>query len=132
MRTVDTHGTFEDAITESRSQAQELARRIRELLTDIYPTVVEVPWPNQQTVGYGVGPKKMSEHFCYIDAHHDHVKLGFNYGADLPDPEHLLEGLGKRFRHVKIHDVGRVERPALRQLIEAAVTERETALGAEK
>ena len=101
-------------------------------MADVYPNVVEVPWSNQQTVGYGVGPKKMSEHFCYIDAHRNHVNLGFNYGADLPDPEHLLEGSGKRFRHVKINSVGRVERPALRQLIEAAVTERETALGAEK
>jgi hypothetical protein len=35
--------------------ADELIRR-----TD--PAVVRVVWPHQKTVGYGVGPKKMSEH----------------------------------------------------------------------
>ena len=129
MKTVDTHGIFEDAITESAPHSQMLARRIRELIAHIYPHVVEVPWPHQQTVGYGIGPKKMSEHFCYIDAHRNHVNLGFNYGADLPDPDHLLEGSGKRFRHIKFHNAEDVKRPALRRLLEAAIEERETALG---
>ena len=129
MQVVDTHGTFEDAITESARSTQELARRFRELIEDVYPKVVEVPWPNQQTVGYGVGPKKMSEHFCYIGAFRNHVNLGFNYGADLPDPQELLEGSGKRFRHIKIRSIGDIKRPSLRRLIEAAVQERRTALG---
>jgi hypothetical protein len=30
------------------------------------PGVTEVPWVAQKSAGYGVGPKKMSEHFCYI------------------------------------------------------------------
>ena len=87
--------------TQSGDQAQERVRGIRELVADVYPNGVEVPWPNQRVIGYGVGPKKMSEHFCYIGAFRNHVNLGFNYGADLRDPEHLLEGSGKRFWHVK-------------------------------
>lgn len=27
----------------------------------------------------------------------NHVNLGFNYGAELPDPNNLLEGTGKLF-----------------------------------
>ena len=129
MKTVDTHGSFEDAITKSDPQAQKLARLIRELIADVYPDVVEVPWPNQGTIGYGVGPKKMSEHYCYIDAHRSHVNLGFNYGADLPDPDHLLEGSGKRFRHIKIQGTEDVKRPALRKLLQEAIGERERGLG---
>ncbi len=45
--------------------------------------------------GYGIGPKKMSEHFCYIALNEDYVNFGFNQGADLPDPKGLLEGSGK-------------------------------------
>ena len=101
---------------------------IRELIVDVYPDVVEVAWPKQGTIGYGVGPKKMSEHFCYIDAHRNHVNLGFNYGADLPDPDHLLEGPGKRFRHIKIQGTEDGKRPALRRLLEAAVEERKKIL----
>jgi hypothetical protein len=33
------------------------------------PDVVRVVWPHQKTVGYGVGPKKMSEHYAYLAVH---------------------------------------------------------------
>lgn len=129
MQTVDTHGTFEEAIGEATGDVQALARDVRALIADIYPQVTEVPWPRQQITGYGLGPKKMSEHFCYISAHGAHVNLGFNYGADLPDPEGLLEGTGKKFRHIKIAQIEQIQQAGLRQLIEAAIEDRERALG---
>ena len=78
MQTVETHGTFEEAISDSSTEAQEIARRLRGLIADVSPEVVEVPWPSQQATGYGIGPKKKSEHFCYVDAHRNHVNIGFN------------------------------------------------------
>ena len=30
------------------------------------PDLVRVVWSHQKTVGYGVGPKKMSEHYAYL------------------------------------------------------------------
>ena len=79
MKTIDTHGSFEDTITGTSTQVQELAHRVRRLIADVYADVVEVPWPHQRIVGYGVGPKKMSEHFCYVAAHAKYVNLGFNH-----------------------------------------------------
>jgi hypothetical protein len=93
---------------------------------------VEVPWPRQQIAGYGVGPKKMSEHFCHIAIQPEYVNLGFNFGAELPDPENLLEGTGKVFRHVKILSEDDGKRPALKRLIEAAVEKRQNALSTKK
>ena len=84
------------------SQGVARARPVRTMPGWRASAVVEVPWPRQRVVGYGVGPKKMSEHFCYLAAHNDHVNLGFKYGAALPDPEGLLEGPGKLMRHVKV------------------------------
>lgn len=129
MQTIETHGTFEEAIAGAGADVQELARRVRGLIAEVYPQVVEVPWPKQQITGYGLGPKKMTEHFCYIGAHGQHVNLGFNYGADLADPDGLLEGTGKKFRHVKITAAEQVEGAGLRALIEAAIVEREGVLG---
>jgi hypothetical protein len=100
MKTVDTHGSFDEALSGSSSDVEEIARRLRDLIIEVYPEVVEVPWPKQKIIGYGVGPKKMSEHFCYIAAQRDYVNLGFYYGVDLPDPEDLLEGTGKKLRHI--------------------------------
>ena len=57
--------------------------------------LLEVVRLGDRAATYGVGPKKMSEHFCYIAPQKYYVNLGFMYGADLPDPNGLLEGSGK-------------------------------------
>ena len=129
MKTIDEHGTFEEAITEGTAAIQALARSARTLIDDVYPEAVEVPWPRQQITGYGLGPKKMSEHFCYIGVHGEHVNLGFYYGADLPDPAGLLQGTGKKMRHIKIADKQQLEQQEVRELLEAAIQERERVLG---
>ena len=131
MKSTTQSGTFEDALAHSTPRERKLARALRKIILDVYPNAVEVPWPRQKIVGYGVGPKKLTEHFCYIAPYGAHVNLGFNFGAGLPDPSHLLEGAGKKFRHVKIAEPGDVQRPALRQLLKAAVRERERALNRE-
>jgi hypothetical protein len=115
---------FNEILAACSPKIQALAVRTRELIREVYPTVVEVPWPRQRIAGYGVGPKKLTEHFCYISMHKDHVDLGFNYGSELPDPEGLLEGTGKLFRHIKITKPEDLERPAVRLLLEAASTHR--------
>ena len=129
VRTVSTHGTFEQALSGSSSQVKEVAGRLRAMIIDVYPEVVEVPWPKQRIIGYGVGPKKMSEHFCYIGVFKKQVNLGFYYGADLPDPRGLLEGTGKNLRHIKVKNGEEVDQPALRDILQASFDERKEALG---
>lgn len=129
MKTIDTYGTFEQAINESSHEVQTIARRLRELVIELYPPVVEVPWPHQKTVGYGVGPKKMSEHFCYLAPQRDRVNLGFFHGANLMDPDELLEGTGKKLRHIKVRSIDDAERGAIRDLLKHSIQERQAALG---
>lgn len=122
IKTIDdgSGGTFEDVVSDASAEIRAIAYALRVLLAEVMPGITEVPWGHQKTVGYGVGPKKMSEHFCYLAPQKNHVNLGFMYGADLPDPEGLLEGTGNLMRHVKIKTREDVERPAIRALIEAA------------
>ena len=58
--------------------------------------------------------------FAYVNAFTAHVNVGFFRGAELPDPSGLLEGTGKRMRHVKLRPAGAVDATALRTLIKAA------------
>ena len=132
MKTVDTHGTYEEALSGASDQVKEIAGRLRALISDVYPEVVEVPWPKQKIIGYGVGPKKMSEHFCYIGAFKAHVNLGFYYGADLPDPQALMEGSGIKMRHIKVSEAEEIALPANRQIVAASLAERKKALGMEE
>ena len=83
------------------------------LIHRILPEVVEVAWVQQKNIGFGTGIKKNTEHFCWLMPATKHVTLGFNYGAELPDPAHLLEGTGKLFRHVKINSSEQLNDPAL-------------------
>jgi predicted GNAT family acetyltransferase len=115
---------FTEIVSRQSPEVQDLAYRTRSLVYQIFPTVVEVPWVHQGTIGYGVGPKKMSEHFSWISAHTNHVTLGFFYGSELPDPASLLEGTGKLLRHVKIRKPENLENPALHDLLRFATTYR--------
>lgn len=101
-----------------------IATEVRALIFEVLPQTVEVPWVVQKIVGYGTGYKKMSEHFCWIQPNKNHVNLGFNYGAELPDPDKLLEGTGKLFRHVKMRSLDDVRCLSIKHLLEAACRHR--------
>jgi len=52
-----------------------------------------------------------------------HVNVGFFQGAALPDPARLLEGAGKRMRHVKLRPGMAIDSASLRRLIETAYSD---------
>jgi hypothetical protein len=58
--------------------------------------------------------------FAYVNAFTAHVNVGFFQGASLPDPAHLLQGTGKRMRHVKLKPGAPTNTAALTQLIKTA------------
>jgi hypothetical protein len=73
-----------------------------------------------QYLGVGVGEGYKGMIFA-VSAHGAHVTLGIYNGVQLADPDGLLEGKGKRHRHVKIRDAGQLTDPALARLIAPAV-----------
>lgn len=119
---MDQSRDFEKAIDSFSDEIKELARQTRKLIYTILPEVVEVVWVQQRNTGFGTGVKKMTEHFCWIMPAKNHVTLGFNYGAELPDPKNLLEGTGKLFRHVKVRSEADLQNPHLHKLIKFATT----------
>lgn len=58
--------------------------------------------------------------FAYVDAFRAHVNVGFFHGVSLDDPACLLEGSGKRMRHVKLRWGRQADTAALAELITAA------------
>ena len=116
--------SFKSILESSSEVVQVTATAARELIFSVYPRTVEVVWRRQGIAGYGTGPKKQTEHFCWIQPNKAHVNLGFNHGAELPDPSDLLEGTGKLFRHVMLRSLEDVVNPDLRDLLVVAVTHR--------
>jgi hypothetical protein len=58
--------------------------------------------------------------FAYVDAFRAHVDVGFFRGAEIDDPDRLLEGTGRFMRHVKLGPGRDVDAAALTMLIETA------------
>jgi hypothetical protein len=67
--------------------------------------------------------------FGYVNAFRDHVNVGFFFGAFLEDPARLLEGTGKRMRHVKLRPGRDADAVALNNLIDVAYADIRARLG---
>src|SRR5262245_58973487 len=100
---------------------QELTLTLREIvleeLAPCHETIVEV---YMISIVYSSTEKLMKTGICYIGVLKDHVNLGFHNGASLRDPYGLIEGTGKRMRHIKIRHMDDVLNPAIRMYLQQA------------
>ena len=69
--------------------------------------------------------------FAYVDAFTAHVDVGFFRGAEIADPDGLLEGTGKFMRHVKLGPRRTVDAAALMKLVQIAYDDMKGRLKAE-
>ena len=118
------HGTFNDILVGATPTLREICRSLRRVITALHEDYVEVVWPRQKIASYGIGPKKMTEHYAYIAVLGSHVNLGFYHAGPLADPSGLLEGTGKNLRHIKLLDAASVKRPAIAALLREAIANR--------
>jgi hypothetical protein len=68
--------------------------------------------------------------FATVNVFKAHVNVGFFRGAGLDDPAGLLEGTGKRMRHVKLKPGAMPDEAALERLIESAYRDMRARLNA--
>ncbi len=120
-----TQGRFADVLCTAGPKLRPLCTALRRLIASLDGDFVEVVWPKQRIASYGIGPKKMTEHYAYIGLQNSYVNLGFYHGASLRDPTGLLEGTGKSLRHVKIRSASDVKNAAVAVLIREAIKDRE-------
>lgn len=97
-------------------EVEKLARALRSRVRKLVPDAVEQRHGGWKVLGYSADGS-MKSSICAIAPHREHVNLQFFNGVDLDDPGGLLEGTGKRGRHVKCHTLKDVETEALGALI---------------
>lgn len=120
--------TFDDLRAISEPTLLPLLDSLRALVLRLDPETTETVRLGDRAATYGLGPRKMIDGYCYILPYSKWVNLGFYQGIALPDPSGLLQGTGKRLRHVKISAPTEVANPALAALLTAAKAERIAAL----
>ena len=50
-----------------------------------------------------------------------HISIEFSFGGEFPDPDKILEGKGKKRRHIKIHAIQDVEKKKVDNFVRIAV-----------
>jgi hypothetical protein len=102
------------------SEVRALALAARELLTQLVPGATEIADASAKVIGYGYGPG-YKDMICTLILSKRGVKVGIARGAELPDPEGLLQGSGKVHRHVPLQTMDDLKQPGLKQLLEAGL-----------
>jgi hypothetical protein len=93
---------------------------LRDVVVDALPGVTEqLDLPDHLLAfGYGQGGGiRMRGMLVALIPHAAHVNVQLADGAALPDPGGMIEGTGKRIRHVKCRSLDDVRRPALRAIL---------------
>jgi hypothetical protein len=100
-----------------RDLALQLRALVLEEMTPCYENIYDAY--SAVAIGYGTS-ERLSDVILHIAVYSNHVNLGFNDGATLPDPKRILEGKGSRIRHMAIKTTEDLSKPELRSYIRRA------------
>ncbi|WP_437586674.1 DUF1801 domain-containing protein [Sorangium sp. So ce1000] len=107
-------------LSEYPPAAQQLTLRVRKLLLRIIPDVCEHVYPGWRIISFRMGDGDQHK-ICWLAPQRFGVNLGFERGAELPDPGGLLTGDAKQVRNVHIRSAKDVDVATIATLVAAAV-----------
>jgi hypothetical protein len=100
----------------------DLTLALREIVLEEAPDAIEsIVKTYAVSIGFSFTGKPLKDGFCHIVTYGSHVNLGFNRGAQLPDPNKVLRGKGQAIRHIKFQDQSELARPFIRRYLQAAI-----------
>jgi hypothetical protein len=106
----------------STAEVRDLALRTRALIHEAVPDAVEEIDPADRLVGFTFIPGTIKGLIVAIALQRSYVNLMFSKGVELMeiDSAGLLEGTGKKARHIKVRSAAVLDQPQVRVLIEQA------------
>lgn len=97
------HLSFDDFFAGYPHEIKEDAVLVRELILSMFAHAEEIIDTSARIIGYNLGPGYKNT-LCTIIPSQKSLKLGFNYGSLINDPECMLEGSGKVHKYAVIRD----------------------------
>jgi hypothetical protein len=111
--------TIDDFLSPYDKTVSTNALQLRKVLLANLPGILEQIDLPAKMIAYCYG-QKYAELICVIIPSKKGLKLGFNRGSTLPDPDHLLKGTGKISRYVEINEEI-IHSPMLKNLLVSAL-----------
>src|SRR5687767_11205747 len=106
--------TVDDYVASLQGWRRETATALRQIAREAAPDA-------RESIKWGQPVYELNGPFAWMKAHKSTVNFGFWRGADLADPQGLLEGEGDRMRHIKVKEGAPPPADELRRLIAEAV-----------
>ena len=110
-------------LNEHSAELGAIERALRATIRGEFPAAVEQVDFGNRLIAFGRSMKMRGLLFAII-AHKTWVNLQLADGAELPDPDGMIEGTGKRIRHVKVRSVADATSPAVVRMIRAQLAAR--------
>jgi hypothetical protein len=112
--------TWTELLLTHSVEVQGAARALEAMIRDELPDVVVDFDPGNALLAFGRSMKMRDLLFALIP-HAAWVNLQLAAGALLPNPDGLIEGTGKRIRHVKVRSAAAVADPKVRSIVRAQI-----------
>ena len=110
-----------EMLSDRPRHVSELAIQLRRHIAKIAPNCSELLYHTYAVSNVFTYTGKLGQAFIHIATYAEHVNLGFNQGAELNDPDSLLEGTGKLIRHIRVDDLKLVKQKNVKALIMSAI-----------
>ena len=111
---------IEKFLAQYDEQVFKLAIELRKIVLKNLDGITEQLDIPAKMIAYCYG-QKYADLVCVIIPSKKGLKLGFNRGTELPDPDKMLEGKGKVSRYVEIRSADTIKSAALKTLIKEAL-----------
>lgn len=106
------------SVTDWIDESEDWQRRmLLELRTLIKTTVPDA----EETLKWGQPCYSRNGLFCYLQRAKQHVTLGFQRGAQMRDPQGVLQGSGKLMRHLRFGRDAEIDEAQCSALIREAI-----------
>ena len=120
MPTKESKAEFDKLLSRYSPEIRALANKMRLLVLKSLPVANEKTFFGWSNTWYGTSEKAMESVFS-VSPLKSYVQLYFLKGSELSDPDGLLEGTGKKLRHVNVRSAEALKRPSLLRLMKQAV-----------
>jgi hypothetical protein len=112
--------TWDENLASHTPEVQAAARALEAVIRDEVPDVVAQYDVADGLLSFGRGSKMRDLLFALIP-HTNWVNLQLADGALLPNPDGLIEGTGKKIRHIKVRSGDAARAASVRETVRAQV-----------
>lgn len=118
---MEVNNQIDDFLSRYDEQVFRNALLLRKILFKNLPDIIEQIDIPAKMIAYCYG-QKYSELICTIIPSKKGLKLGFNRGTELSDPDKILQGKGKISRYIEIKSEEQVNSKAIKDLLVSALS----------